>query len=242
VLRRILLIALIAGAAGGLVASALQITRLTPLILAAETYETAVPAEHTHGAHTQGDGAHPHSGPEWKPSEGGERLAFTVLFNLLAGFGFALLLNAGLTLRRAAGHGPTIVTGAAWGLAGFASFALAPALGLPPELPGMPAADLLPRQIWWIGTAGATAVGIGLLAAAAGTGARRGRMSGLVGAALGVALIAAPHVIGAPQAAAEASAVPASLAVRFAVSSLATAALFWLVLGGLSGWLQRRLG
>lgn len=229
-LRRILLIALLAGAAGGLVASALQVTRLTPLILAAETYETAALTEHAHGGVP-----HTHNGPEWKPSEGGERLAFTVLFNLLAGFGFALLLNAGLTLRRASGHGPDIATGIAWGLAGFASFALAPALGLPPELPGMPAAELLDRQIWWIGTAGATAAGIALLAAA-GSGARRG-----LKAVLGAILIAAPHVIGAPEAAAETSAVPASLAVRFAVGSLATAALFWVVLGGLSGWLQRRL-
>jgi cobalt transporter subunit CbtA len=231
VLRRILLIALLAGAAAGLVASALQVTRLTPLILAAETYETTAPAEHSHGGV-----AHTHTAPEWKPGEGGERLAFTVLFNLLAGFGFALLLNAGLTLRRARGDGLDIGTGVAWGLAGFASFALAPALGLPPELPGMPAAELLDRQIWWVGTAGATAAGIALLAAATG-GAHRG-----LKAVLGAVLIVAPHIVGAPEAAAEASAVPASLAVRFAVSSLATAALFWVVLGGMSGWLQRRLG
>lgn len=34
-------------------------------------------------------------------------------------------------------------------MAGFAAFTVAPALGLPPELPGMMAADLGPRQARW---------------------------------------------------------------------------------------------
>ena len=51
----------------------------------------------------------------------------------------------------------------AWGLAGFAAFTLAPNLGLPPELPAMPAADLLARQAWWIGTVVATAAGLALI-------------------------------------------------------------------------------
>jgi adenosylcobinamide kinase/adenosylcobinamide-phosphate guanylyltransferase len=64
-----------------------------------------------------------------------------------------------------------------WGLAGFAVFTLAPGLGLPPELPAMPAADLLARQVWWIGTAAATAIGLADLPAQdAGSGrARIGR-------------------------------------------------------------------
>ncbi|MEI2612914.1 MAG: CbtA family protein [Candidatus Promineifilaceae bacterium] len=40
------------------------------------------------------------------------------------------------------------------------AFQLAPAFGLPPELPGMAAADLGARQVWWCGTALATGVGI----------------------------------------------------------------------------------
>ena len=49
-------------------------------------------------------------------------------------------------------------------MAGFAVFMLAPSLGLPPELPGMPAAELGPRQVWWLLTAAATAAGLALLA------------------------------------------------------------------------------
>jgi cobalt transporter subunit CbtA len=228
--RRILLIALLAGTAAGLFFSAIQAFRLTPLILVAETFEDAAPAMHDHG-----DGAHAHQ-PEWKPSDGRERVAYTLLFNILAGVGFALVLNAALTLWQAAGHAPNIIHGIAWGLAGFASFALAPAMGLSPELPGMPAADLVLRQTWWIGTMLATVVGIVLCVWAHESPDRRHAKI-----ILGLVLMAAPHFIGAPAPAEEASAVPAALAVRFAVNSLATAALFWLVLGALSGWLQRRL-
>jgi len=225
--RRILVAALIAGAVAGFVATAVQVARLLPLIEIAETFEAAGAShQHDHGVAAQ-----------WQPTPGGERLAFTLLFNVLAGVGFALLVNAGLALRKAAGHAPTIGGGVIWGAAGFASFALAPALGLPPELPGTPAADLLARQAWWIGTAVATAGGLGILAHAATGAARRG-----IAAAAGLLLIALPHLIGAPEPPDEHSAVSAELAVQFAVASLAAAAVFWAVLGSMSGWLQRRLG
>ncbi len=240
-LRRILFAAVIAGAAAGLVATILQAAKLTPLILVAETYEHAAPAGHHHNdagvPHDHAAQADEDSDHAWHPENGRERLAYTLVFNLLTGVGFALLVNAGLALREAAGAAPDISRGLFWGLAGFASFALAPSLGLPPELPGMPAADLLDRQIWWIATAIATAAGIGLLAHAASATTQRG-----VKAALGLALIAAPHLVGAPQPGLdEASEVPARLAAEFTAASLASAAAFWVVLGALSGWLQRRL-
>jgi len=53
-------------------------------------------------------------------------------------------------------------SGLLWGAAGFLIFSGSPALGLPPELPGMTAAALDARQTWWIGTVIATAIGIGL--------------------------------------------------------------------------------
>ena len=55
----------------------------------------------------------------------------------------------------------------------------------------------------------------------------------------GVALILTPHIVGAPAPLAP-PAVPTELAVTFAVSSLATAAVFWAALGGLSGYFFRR--
>ena len=46
----------------------------------------------------------------------------------------------------------------AWAAAAFVATGLAPAAGLAPELPGMPAADLVARQSWWFLTATATAL------------------------------------------------------------------------------------
>jgi cobalt transporter subunit CbtA len=229
--RRILTAALVAGLAAGLLATALQAVRVWPLILAAESYEDAAPTPALHHGST-GDAAHHAALAEpWAPQDGIERMAFTLLFNLLAGFGFALLLNSGLVLRRAAGGEANATTGLLWGLAGFASFALAPALGLPPELPGMAAAELLSRQVWWLATAAATAAGIALIALPR-------RWPPMI---VGAILLIAPHIVGAPHPeAAEASRVPAELAAGFVAASLATAAAFWAALGAVSGWLQHR--
>jgi cobalt transporter subunit CbtA len=229
--RRILTAALFAGIVAGLLATGLQMTKVWPLILAAEGFENAAPTQaHHHGSDPGAAATHAAMTDAWAPEDGIERMAYTLLFNLLAGFGFALLVNAGLALRRAAGQPLDLATGLLWGLAGFAAFALAPALGLPPELPGMPAADLLARQLWWLSTALATLAGIALIALP-----RRVSL-----AVLGAALIAAPHVIGAPHPdAGEASRVPPELAASFVVASLASAAVFWASLGALSGWLQR---
>lgn len=226
-LRRILLIAVIAGAAAGLVATALQGAKLWPLIAAAEQFEQAGAAGHQHA---DGTAAHSHD-REWEPADGAERIALTALFNILAGFGFALLLNGALLLRGTVAGAPLdVATGAMWGLAGFACFALAPALGLPPELPGMAAGDLLDRQVWWIATALASAGGLALIAFA--------RPAALK--VLGVIMLAAPHIVGAPHPD-EAGPVPAELAAQFVAASLVAAAVFWIVLGALSGWLHRRL-
>ena len=118
-----------------------------------------------------------------------------------------------------------------WGLAGFLVFQLAPAFGLPPELPGMPAADLLSRQIWWWGCALATATAIFGIA----------RFRNWPAIIIGGILVLIPHVIGAPPQPEEVSTVPAHLATSFAASALGTGALFWLSVGPLYGWLVERL-
>ena len=71
---------------------------------------------------------------------------FTFLANIVTGVGFALVLTAcfALSKRRINGR-----TGVLWGLGAFAIVSLAPALGLPPEVPGARAADLTDRQFWW---------------------------------------------------------------------------------------------
>lgn len=224
--QRIFFAAVLAGLAAGLAMSAVQQWRVAPLILAAETYETAAPAAaHTHDVATP---PHEHDEDAWAPQDGPERLFYTVLANVLGSIGFAMLLAAVSLL---ANLEVTARNGVIWGLSGFVALQLAPAFGLPPELPGMPAADLVARQAWWIATALAT--GAGTLAIA--------KLRNWTGIAVAAVLILAPHVVGAPQLEGEhASAVPAHLATSFAANSLFAGAVFWLIAGPLLGWLNER--
>ena len=247
-LRRIFLTALIAGTIAGFFAAGLQHLKLIPLIAAAEVYEAAgAQADHQHGAapahdaataahdaataaHDTATAAHDTAAAEWEPAPGIERAGYTLMADLLAGIGFALLLAGAVALARSRGYAIDARSGLLWGAAGFAVFALAPAIGLPPELPGMSAAELAARQQWWLLTAAATAAGLGVVIFARPAPLR----------VAGAALIVLPHLIGAPAAPHGATGVPAELAAEFATASLTTAAAFWLLLGSVSGWLYRR--
>ena len=161
------------------------------------------------------------------PEDGVERTFYTVAANVITGIGFALLLVA---VSEVAGGIAGWRDGLIWGFAGFAAFTLAPGLGLPPELPGMPAADLFARQVWWIATVVLTAGGLALIAFS---------RNALL-AALGAALIVLPHVIGAPQPESHDSAVPADLHHSFVVAVTVTNLIFWLALGAAVGVVRSR--
>lgn len=233
-IKRIAQTAGFAGLIAALVLTVAQLLWVSPLILKAETYEKAEPAaalveenhEHAHEHAAGAVAAHEHDAQAWEPEDGWQRILSTTGGNLVVAVGFALML-AGLFTLRAPGK---TSEGLLWGLAGFAVFTLAPSLGLPPEVPGTAAADLTLRQTWWIGTAAATAAGLALLVF--------GRHWALK--VVGVALLAVPHVIGAPQPEMHSSLAPESLAHEFILASLVTNAVFWVALGLLAAWLFRR--
>ncbi|NKB55749.1 MAG: cobalt transporter [Alphaproteobacteria bacterium] len=222
---RVLAIGLLAGLVAGVIVTGAQMLRVIPLIHKAETYETSAPADHH--AHATAVAAHSHDEDGWAPEDGLERTAFTLLANVLTAVGFGLLLNAALAIY----GGPVgLRKGVLWGLAGFTVFVLAPSLGLPPELPGLNAADLFHRQSWYLGTVLATGGGLALLIF----------LSHWAFKAAGLVLIAAPHAIGAPHPAELGGSAPPELAAMFAIASIVTAALLWVVLGGVSGYLHAR--
>ena len=225
--RRVFATALIAGALCGLGISAVQELTTTPLILHAETFEKSGRSAPDSGVRFAGRAFAHGDAPAGAPTGGLERALYTTLANVLAGVGFALLLAACFAL---AGRPVDGRTGVLWGIAGFATVNLAPALGLPPEVPGTLAAELTARQGWWLLCAAATAAGLWAMAL-------RG---GAVWIALGIALLAAPHLIGAPQPERMGGAVPPELAAQFVAASLVTAAIFWCGLGWLSGALWKR--
>ena len=221
-----------AGLLAGLILAALQTYATVPLILQAEAFENASEPAHDHGAaSTEAAPAeaapHDHDEEAWAPADGFERFAYSLAVNVVCGIGFALLLVAASEL---AGGISNWRKGVIWGFAGFAVFTLAPGLGLPPELPAMPAADLFARQVWWIGTVAATAAGLALIAF-------RGSAPLSI---LGVALIVLPHIIGAPQPDSHESPIPEGLHHQFVVSVTVTNLIFWVALGGIVGLVRQR--
>ena len=228
---RVLLAAILAGLAAGLIMGVIQHVRVTPLILHAETFEGQPAGGHDHGTapaqpeagadSTAAATAHEHEHGEeegWMPADGLERTLFTTMASMLAGAGFALALT-GISFM--IGLPVTRENGWIWGLCGFLAVSFAPALGLAPELPGMPAADLGARQLWWVGTVAATGAGLYLLAT------RRTAIG--IGAAIVLFLL--PHLIGAPKLANAESAVPAELAAEFAANSLGANLIMWVLIG-----------
>lgn len=214
---RVILAALLAGIAAGFIMGAIQHVRLTPLILEAEAYESAGPmVGHAHGSAESHD--HDHGDGSWMPADGWQRSFATTLTAAMSGAGFAAVLAA---ISLLSGLRITRDNAPIWGLCGFLATTLAPAIGLPPELPGMPAGDLAARQIWWVGTIIATGGGLYLLAT------RRAAWS----AGLAAILIALPHLIGAPLPVHTETAVPPALAASFAANAIAANAVFWLLIG-----------
>lgn len=239
--RNVVFIAAIAGLLSGVVLTAMQSFSTVPLILQAEVYEDAGGGHHHEAAAApsaeatapvvENQTAAPAVAAEeeegWAPADGIERFGFTVLADIVTGIGFALVLVA---VSEMAGGIANWRQGVFWGFAGFAVFTLAPGLGLPPELPAMPPADLVARQVWWIGTVVATAAGLGLIAF----------RSSLLFSLVGVALIVAPHIIGAPQPVSHKSPIPENLHHQFVVAVTVTNLIFWVVLGALVGVVRSR--
>jgi cobalt transporter subunit CbtA len=220
VIRRLFLSGIAAGVLAGLIISAIHQVTTVPIILHAETFEDSAkqanravtPALTPAGFRflgTSGGAASRaipvHGGQEeaaggaWAPEDGIERTVFTAMTTVLAGVGFALLLVAGMTLR---GERVDFRRGVLWGAAGFVAFTLAPTLGLPPEIPGAAAADLVARQVWWIAAAATACGGLWLLVF----------IDGAVWKAVGVALLSARRTLW--------RSVPAALPPNWRLSSL----------------------
>ena len=218
--KNLLTSAVFAGVAAGLIAAALQFMFVIPALLEGELFETGARVHFGANGSPESD--------RGAPSLGGDfaRHAMTVGFNVVTYVGFGFLLLAAMAYAEL--RGLTKITpkqGIIWGLAGFIAIQLAPAVGLPPELPGTPAAEIGPRQTWWLGTLVATSLGLWTIAFG------RGAL-----ALVGVVLILLPHLIGAPHLDAFWGVAPPELSAEFATLSLGTAAAGWATLGFLCAW------
>lgn len=239
---RVLTVSILAGLLAGLIVAALQHVTTTPLILKAETYEAALALKAPTLAAFDGEAkiilahgpagdAPGHEHAEWKPADGLQRTLFTSSVTIATAIGFAALLLAGMI---AAGDTIDQRRALIWGACGFLAFGLVPAMGLAPELPGAASAALEQRQLWWLATAIATAIGLFVFL----------RFDAPWLKLLAVVVILLPHVVGAPHPAAPESKVPAEVAAHFAALSLGIQAALWLAAGFMVGvlwpWVSRR--
>jgi len=221
--RKLFVSALIAGAVTGLIGVILQSVFVEPLLLEGELFETGARVHFTGVAPESVAGAPPFAFDI-------VRYGQTAAFSFVTWIGFALILAAGMGLAERAEREVSARTGAVWGLVAFVAINLAPAAGLPPELPGTIGAELEARQIWWAAT-----ILSSLLAMLA-----FGFMNGGIAVATGLFLLLLPHVIGAPETDRYFGVAPPELAAHFVARTLAVAALTWALLGSLLGWLWSR--
>ena len=221
--QRIVTSALFAGFCAGLVAAAMQMVFVQPVLLHAELYESGQLVHFGAGA----TGEHAEL-PGFDPMRNG----LNVLFSALVYVGYGFILVSAMSMAAERGHRITARSGMVWGIAGFVAFHMAPAFSLPPEVPGVASAELGLRQIWWWSTVAVTAAGLGLI------GLTRSPAAWGVAAAL----VLAPHVVGAPQPDGFAGPVPPELAALFASRTLGAGLAVWVVLGGLAGHFWQREG
>lgn len=227
--KNIIISALLVGAIAGAVLGVMQIFATSPIIFAAEVYEVAeAPSDHSHDATT-----HSHEAEAWAPEDGIERGIYTIFAAMLTAVGFAMLVIAAMAFTKKF----EIWHGLLFGLAGYLSFFVAPSLGLVPEIPGSLAANLEGRQGWWMMTVLLTAAGLACFA-----------FMPKFFKLFGFALIAVPHVLGAPlpehhgfaNTDPEAVAALTALSGDFIMMTAVTLFVFWLVLGVLASFAGRK--
>ena len=152
---RIVVSALFAGAAAGLITSLLQLIFVQPVLLHAELYESG---ELVHFGGQAVSAVQEVGGFDLM------RDGLSIVFTMAIYTGYAFLLLAAVALAEERGHLMTARNGIIWGIAGFVAFHLAPGFSLAPEVPGVAAADVYARQLWWFPTVAAAAVALWLIA------------------------------------------------------------------------------
>ncbi|OUS36148.1 cobalt transporter [Rhodobacterales bacterium 56_14_T64] len=220
---RILTSALFAGAAAGLIAALLQLVFVQPVLLHAELYETGE-LVHFGGAAVS---AHPEL-----PGFDLMRDSLSIVFTMLTYTGYALVMVALMSVAEGRGAEINARTGLIWGLAGFITFHFAPGLTLAPEVPGVAAADVADRQIWWTATVAAAGVAMWLIAFGSN------KISYLIAAVL----LLVPHLIGAPEPDSFSGPVPTEIGALFAARAFGVGMAAWVLVGSFAGYFWQAEG
>ena len=222
-MSRFLITALFAGAVAGVLTAILQLIFVQPVLLHAELYE---------GGELVHFGGGPNSAQPDLPGFDAMRDGLSVVFTMLIYTGYALLLVAAMGLAEERGAHINARTGILWGVAGFVAAHLAPGFSLAPEVPGVAAADVAARQIWWFATVAGAAVAMWFIAF--------GRS--LVWWGLAAVLLIVPHLVGAPEPEVFTGPVPTEIGALFAARALGVGLAAWVLLGVCAGYFWQREG
>ena len=216
--KNIFVSAVVCGAIAGVLATAMQMLLVTPLLMEAELFETG------QSTHFIIDGSPESPMKHVNIWEDPYRHLMTLFFNLVTFTGFGFILIAAMALFQKRGFSLSKAEGIVAGVSGFIVFQLAPSVGLPPELPGTISVAVGLKQAWWIMTILSTTVGILLLFL--------GKYKVVSGA--GIIFIIIPHLIGHPKLETYFGVAPPELAAEFASRALAVSLVTWIILGVIS--------
>ena len=220
---RIAVSALFAGSAAGLIASLLQLIFVQPVLLHAELYESG---ELVHFGGEAVSAVQDLGGMEIM------RDALSIAFTIMIYTAYAFILIATIAYSEETGNKVDARQGIIWGVAGFIAVHLAPGFSLAPEVPGVAAADVYARQIWWFPTVIAAAVAMWLIAFG-----KNWMMWGLA-----CILLIAPHLIGAPEPSVFEGPVPTEIGALFAARAFGVGLSAWVLTGFFAGYFWHKEG
>jgi cobalt transporter subunit CbtA len=171
------------------------------------------------------------SSPTNDPPQGETtRSAYTLLGDIFVAIGFGLMLSAAYVLSDKFG----LRHGIFWGLAGFTTFQLGPALVVPPALPGLQLVSLSTRQGIWLIAAFSTGLGLALVI-------RERKSMKFTGVILMVLPAMLKFLIPVTPQPAPVFTDVSTLESQFIFWTLACSLLMWLILGAASCWIFDRL-
>ncbi len=207
----------------GVIISVYQAYFITPIILGSEVFEVAEPVSHHQVEEVEA----------WAPEDGVERNSWNFTSNFLLCFAYALILLSAMSFK----NSTNTIKGIFWGVAAYLAIFAAPALGLPPEIPGMEAAQLEGRQAWWLLTVILTAISLWLIA-----------FQNNLYKMIGVILLVLPHLLGAPQPEIHGFANSDPQAVTeltqlwhdFILQTTIVNALLWVIIGASAGYFTKK--
>lgn len=207
----------------GALISLYQAYFITPIILGSEVFEVTEAIGHQQIEEVEA----------WVPADGVERNSWNFTSNFLLCFAYALILLSVMSTKTST----NTVKGIFWGAAAYLTIFAAPALGLPPEIPGMEASQLEGRQAWWLLTVILTAISLWMIVF-------QNNMYKVVG----IILLILPHLLGAPQPELHgfANSDPQAVAELtqlwhdFVLQTTIANALLWVIIGSSAGFFTKK--